>query len=66
MRKHKPISPPAFRHPSGKPDRSDKYGVTSCPRRPHDEPLSPGLKRNRRTEAVGFVHEFNRDEYWEV
>jgi len=58
MRKHKPIMPPAMRHPSGRPIVKEKRGVVSLLNPPNDEPLTPGLRREELPEAMGFVHDF--------
>ena len=52
---HKPISPPAMRHPSGRPVVKEKRGVTSLLNPPNDEPLTPGLRRGDLPEAIGFT-----------
>lgn len=41
-------------HPSGKPIRTRGYVRLPIPRLPPDEPLTPGLRRPWRTEAIGF------------
>ena len=35
-------------------DRPTK-GTRSIPREPYDEPLTPGLRKNVQTEAIGFL-----------
>jgi hypothetical protein len=42
-----------------KPVIQEKRGIVSKPRVPHDEPLTPGLRKAETQDAIGFVHEFN-------
>lgn len=61
---HTPMQRPlGVVHPSGKPTRQPKCGVTSRPRVPFDGPLSPGLQRNGFTEAVGFTANLAADDF---
>lgn len=52
-----------IRHPSERPirkdDRERRLGFT---RRPFDEPLTPGLRRDVMTNAIGFTAHFPSDE----
>jgi hypothetical protein len=52
-------------HPSGRPIHRRKFGVTSIPRVPYSEPLTPGLCSRPLAQAIGF-HRFqvidDRDE----
>ena len=59
--RHKPIGRLQIRRHTPR-DRSTK-GYYSQPRPPHDEPLSPGLRKNLNTEAIGFVHDFAESDY---
>jgi hypothetical protein len=43
-------------------DRPAK-GYRSIPREPHEEPLTPGLRRRELEPAIGFVHHFTESEY---
>ena len=65
--RHRPIQPPIMRHPSGRPLKSAKRGVTSRPRHANEEPLTPGLRTVELPEAIGFVTDFSEytddDEY---
>ncbi len=58
---HKPFGRLAIRKHVPK-DRS-AWGHTSKPRPPNDEPLTPGLRKDINTEAIGFVHHFSESEY---
>jgi hypothetical protein len=49
-------------HPSGRPIHHPRLRRLSIPRPPHDEPLTPGLRRPIRSEAIGFIHKFGHDE----
>lgn len=51
-----------FQPPSGRPLRKPKRGITSTPKHISDEPLTPGLRLNDRTEAIGFMTDFPVDD----
>lgn len=50
----RPVHLPGLAHPSGRPDHRRPWGARSILRVPHDEPLTPGLRRPQRVEAIGF------------
>lgn len=58
-RKHQPIQPPQFRHPSGRPIDRIRHGITSRYNAPVDEPLTPSLRTKELPEAMGFIHDFS-------
>lgn len=57
----RPIGRLTIRKPTPR-DRPTK-GYHSIPREPYDGPLSPGLRKDLNTEAIGFVHHFDESEY---
>lgn len=63
---HKPIRAHLPRHPSGRPRDKKDIGRYSQPRLPPDEPLTPGLRKDTQTEAIGFVHQFPESDYDDV
>jgi hypothetical protein len=58
---HKPIGRLSIRKAIPK-DRQTR-GYHSIPREPYDGPLSPGLRKDLQTEAIGFIHDFQESEY---
>jgi hypothetical protein len=60
--KFEPMRAKGFRHPSGRPLRKSQYGIISRPKNIPDDPLTPGLRQNERTEAIGFMTDFPLDE----
>lgn len=42
-------------HPSGRPIRKQNIRALGFNRRPYDEPLTPGLRREEKTNAIGFT-----------
>jgi hypothetical protein len=63
---HKPIGRLSIRKAIPK-DRQTR-GYHSIPREPHDEPLTPGLRKKELSECIGFVTDFTESEYedeWE-
>lgn len=59
--KHEPMRPRGLKHPSGQPIFRKQFGVISRTRVPCDEPLTPGLRRDRQTYAVGFTAKIESD-----
>lgn len=55
LKERKPFKPKGLRHPSGRPIRESKRGVVSRPRFIESEPLTPGLRKEEGTEAIGFL-----------
>lgn len=50
-------------HPSGRPLRETRIKMLGYTRRPHDEPLSPGLRKQQQTtNAIGFTAQLSVDE----
>jgi hypothetical protein len=43
------------KHYKARPITQEKRGIVSKPRVPHDEPLTPGLRKDCFTDAIGFV-----------
>lgn len=62
MSKFEPMRAKGFQPPSGRPLRKSKRGITSTPKNISDEPLTPGLRQNERTEAIGFLTDFPRED----
>jgi hypothetical protein len=50
-----------LRHPSDKPIRRDRETRLGFTRRPHDEPLTPGLRRREGASAIGFLADIAND-----
>jgi hypothetical protein len=52
------------RHPSGRPIRLRRVVGLPITREPHDEPLTPGLRRADLPDRIGFHHDFmvNRED----
>jgi hypothetical protein len=48
-------------HPSGKPIRRPGIKMLGFARRPHDEPLTPGLRRQEGANAIGFMPQLSSD-----
>lgn len=42
------------KHPSGRPIRRERVVPMPITREPRDEPLTPGLRRRDRADAIGF------------
>lgn len=53
-----PMRAKGFLPPSGRPLRKSKRGVVSSPKHIPEEPLTPCLRLNERTEAIGFMTDF--------
>jgi hypothetical protein len=53
-------------HPSGYPVKILISKGLSIPRVPYNEPLTPGLRRNKvDTTAIGFTHNLLTPDFWE-
>ena len=63
---HKPIRAHLPKHPSGQPIASYRIKRYTSPRPVQDEPLTPGLRKDCCTEAIGFGHEFPSSDYEDV
>jgi hypothetical protein len=50
------------RHPSERPVRRDDVRRLGFTRRPHEEPLSPGLRRQSSTQAIGFMASLSEED----
>lgn len=50
------------KHPSGKPQKKALVKDRPFQGRGSEEPLSPGLRKNVRTQAVGFLAALTREE----
>jgi hypothetical protein len=50
------------RHPSERPIRRESERKLGYTRRPFDEPLTPGLRRESNTNAIGFLANLSTEE----
>lgn len=57
-KRHEPFRPKARQHPSGRPVVRGALKSYPTPRFPHDEPLTPGLRRPDPAQAIGFTVDF--------
>jgi hypothetical protein len=45
------------------PVRARRCGITTATREPHAAPLTPGLRKENQTYAIGFTARLSADEY---
>lgn len=50
-------------HPSGRPIRKQDKRMLGFNRRPYDEPLTPGLRKQEPANAIGFTAKITADDW---